>query len=182
MRFVFLESRLCLRLPSDPASRRRPCLQLTVPVTKVRRGLSPPSSRPCRAHPTAGRCDRQRLLLRCLHVLGANRVFAQSARQAQQPAPPVAPARRRPSGRFLLREEGGETFLLERGRYAAYRAVERRSNPHEREQIRQQDTTFQVTDVTLPQPSPLGQYHLCHLPLLAQFAYAIPDQFAGART
>jgi len=28
IRFVFLESRLCLRLPSDPASRRRPCLQL----------------------------------------------------------------------------------------------------------------------------------------------------------
>src|SRR3954447_3343684 len=50
MRFVFLGSRLCLRLPSDPALRRRPCLQLTVPVTKVRRGLSPPSDRPCRAH------------------------------------------------------------------------------------------------------------------------------------
>jgi hypothetical protein len=29
-----------------PASRRRPCLQLTVPVTKVRRGLSPPSDTP----------------------------------------------------------------------------------------------------------------------------------------
>jgi len=28
MRFVFLGSRLCLRLPSDPALRRRPCLQL----------------------------------------------------------------------------------------------------------------------------------------------------------
>ena len=50
MRFVFLGSRFCLRLPSDLVLPQRPCLQLTLPVTKVRRGLPPPSDRPCRAH------------------------------------------------------------------------------------------------------------------------------------
>src|SRR3954454_21748598 len=74
MRFVFLGSRLCLRLPSDPGLRRRPCLQLTVPVTKVRRGLSPPSERQCRPQKTDGRLgagpffcvDDRRLLLALL--------------------------------------------------------------------------------------------------------------------
>ena len=49
MRFVFLGPRLCLRLPSDPASRRRPCLQLGVPVTRAPRGLAPPSCGTCPA-------------------------------------------------------------------------------------------------------------------------------------
>jgi len=50
MRFVSLRSQVCLRLPSDPASRRRPCLQLTVGAINLRKGLSPSSQRPCRAH------------------------------------------------------------------------------------------------------------------------------------
>lgn len=50
MRFVSLESQVCLQLPPDPASRRRPCLQLTVGATNPRRGLSPPSQRSCWAH------------------------------------------------------------------------------------------------------------------------------------
>lgn len=49
-RFVCLGSRLCLGLPPDPASRRRPCLWLAVRGTTPRRGLAPPSLRPCRAH------------------------------------------------------------------------------------------------------------------------------------
>jgi len=39
IRFLFVESEFCLRLPSDPASRRRPCLQLTVPTTTACKGL-----------------------------------------------------------------------------------------------------------------------------------------------
>ena len=30
IRFLFVESRLCFTLPSDPASRRRPCASLTL--------------------------------------------------------------------------------------------------------------------------------------------------------
>ena len=56
MGFVFLKSQVCLRLPSDPASRRRPCLQLTVGAINLRMGLSSFSQRPCRAHkPEPGR-------------------------------------------------------------------------------------------------------------------------------
>jgi hypothetical protein len=50
MGFVSLKSQVCPRLPSDPASRRRPCLQLTVGAINLRKGLSPPSQRPCWAH------------------------------------------------------------------------------------------------------------------------------------
>ena len=50
MGFVSLRSQICLRLPSDPASRRRPCLQLTVGAINLRKGLPPSSQRPCRAH------------------------------------------------------------------------------------------------------------------------------------
>jgi hypothetical protein len=50
MRFVFLKSQVCLRLPSDPASRRRPCPWLTVGAINLRTGLSPSSQRPCWAH------------------------------------------------------------------------------------------------------------------------------------
>jgi hypothetical protein len=50
MGFVFLRSQVCLRLPSDPASRQRPCLQLAVGATNLRKGLSPSSQRPCWAH------------------------------------------------------------------------------------------------------------------------------------
>ena len=54
MGFVSLRSQVCLRLPSDPASRRRPCLQLTVGAINLRKGLSPSSQRPCRAHQPVG--------------------------------------------------------------------------------------------------------------------------------
>jgi len=50
IRFLFVRSRFCLRLPSDPTSRWRPCLQLTVPTTTARRGLSPLRFAPCLAH------------------------------------------------------------------------------------------------------------------------------------
>jgi len=50
MGFVFLKSQVCLRLPPDPASRRRPCLWLAVGATNLRKGLSPSSQRPCWAH------------------------------------------------------------------------------------------------------------------------------------
>ncbi len=94
---------------------------------------------------------------------------------------PSAPALGRRRGE-LLREQGGKIFLVERGGYRADRAVERSSDSHQRNKIRQEDTAFQVTDVTLPQPSAFCQDHLSQLPLFAQFAYAIPDQFAGAGT
>ena len=50
MGFVSLKSQFRFRLPSDLASRRRPCLPLTVGAISLRRGLSPPSQRPCWAH------------------------------------------------------------------------------------------------------------------------------------
>jgi hypothetical protein len=50
IRFVCLRSQVCFRLPPDPASRRRPCLPLTVGATYLRMGLSPSSQRPCWAH------------------------------------------------------------------------------------------------------------------------------------
>jgi len=53
MGFVFLKSQVCLRLPPDPASRRRPCPWLTVGATNPRKGLSPSSQHPCWAHRSA---------------------------------------------------------------------------------------------------------------------------------
>jgi len=50
MQFVFLGAGICLRLPSDPASRRRRCPWLGVSTTASSRGLSPPSNCPCRAY------------------------------------------------------------------------------------------------------------------------------------
>ena len=50
MEFAFLNSQVCLRLPPDPASRRRPCPWLTVGAINPRKGLSPSSQRPCWAH------------------------------------------------------------------------------------------------------------------------------------
>lgn len=54
MGFVSLRSQVRLRLPSDPVSRRRPCLRLTVGAINLRNGLPPSSQRPCRAHNRAG--------------------------------------------------------------------------------------------------------------------------------
>ena len=48
--FVFLKSRICLGLPSDLASRQRPCLWLTVSAINLREGLAPSSQRPCWAY------------------------------------------------------------------------------------------------------------------------------------
>jgi len=50
IRFLFVSSGLGLRLPPHPASRRRSCLRLAVPITRARRGLAPPASTPCLAH------------------------------------------------------------------------------------------------------------------------------------
>ena len=41
MRFLFVGSQLCLKLPSDPASRRRPCSRSAIPLWSTRRGLPP---------------------------------------------------------------------------------------------------------------------------------------------
>ena len=50
IRFLFVGPLICLRLPPHPASLRRSCLWLSVPLLAARRGLSPPSSVPCVAH------------------------------------------------------------------------------------------------------------------------------------
>src|SRR5206468_2597438 len=50
MRFVFLRSRLCLRLPSHPASRRRSCPRLVVGAINLHRGPAPPAHWSCRAY------------------------------------------------------------------------------------------------------------------------------------
>ena len=54
IRFLFVESRLCSTLPSDLASRRRPCASLTLLLVRMGRGLSPPSCRSCPAHKNRG--------------------------------------------------------------------------------------------------------------------------------
>ena len=50
IRFLFVGSGFCLRLPPDPASRQRPCLQLTVPTTTACKGLAPSRFTSCLAH------------------------------------------------------------------------------------------------------------------------------------
>ena len=54
IRFLSIGSRLCSTLPSDPASRRRPCALLILRSIKLDRGLAPPSCRACSAHWMAG--------------------------------------------------------------------------------------------------------------------------------
>jgi Major Facilitator Superfamily len=50
-RWAAYSSGSCLGLPSDPASRRRRCLQLRVGTTSSSRRISPPSCCPCQAYP-----------------------------------------------------------------------------------------------------------------------------------
>src|SRR5690625_4646059 len=50
IRFLFVRSGVCRRLPPHPASRRRSCPWLAIPVVTARRGLPPPTSAPCQAH------------------------------------------------------------------------------------------------------------------------------------
>src|SRR5690606_20405650 len=57
IRFLFVRSGVCRRLPPHPASRRRSCPWLAIPVVTARRGLPPPTSAPCQAH----RINRERL-------------------------------------------------------------------------------------------------------------------------
>src|SRR5690554_1456184 len=52
IRFLFVRSGVCRRLPPHPASRRRSCPWLAIPVVTARRGLPPPTSAPCQAHRT----------------------------------------------------------------------------------------------------------------------------------
>ena len=42
IRFLFVRSRLCSTLPSDPASRRRPCASLTLHLHQVVQGTCTP--------------------------------------------------------------------------------------------------------------------------------------------
>src|SRR5215469_12496196 len=48
--FLFVRSWLCYTLPSDPASRRRPCVSLVLRPIRLDRGLAPPSCCACSAH------------------------------------------------------------------------------------------------------------------------------------
>lgn len=48
--FLFVRSWLCYTLPSDPASRRRPCVSLILRPIRLDRGLTPPSCCACSAH------------------------------------------------------------------------------------------------------------------------------------
>ena len=50
IRFLFVGSGFCLRLPPDLVSRQRPCLQLTVPTTTACSGLAPYRITSCLAH------------------------------------------------------------------------------------------------------------------------------------
>lgn len=50
MRFLFVGPELCLRLPSDSASRQTPLPLANASCYRARSGLSPPSCCPCRAH------------------------------------------------------------------------------------------------------------------------------------
>ena len=50
MRFLFIGSELCLRLPSDSTSRWTPLPLASGSHYQAHSGLSPPSYRPCRAH------------------------------------------------------------------------------------------------------------------------------------
>ena len=56
IRFLFIGSRLCSTLPSDPASRRRPCASLILRRHRLDRGLAPPSYRSCSAHANLSAC------------------------------------------------------------------------------------------------------------------------------
>jgi hypothetical protein len=56
--FLFVRSWLCSTLPSDPASRRRPCVSLALHHHQVRQGLPPPSCCACSAHPKKARSWR----------------------------------------------------------------------------------------------------------------------------
>ena len=50
MWFLFVRPRVCLRLPSDSASRRTPLPSANSSYCQACSGLSPPSYRSCRAH------------------------------------------------------------------------------------------------------------------------------------
>ncbi len=50
IRFLFVGSEFCHKLPSDSTSRWTPLLRLAVPVITARRGLSPPRCTTCLAH------------------------------------------------------------------------------------------------------------------------------------
>ena len=56
IRYLFVGPPICPRLPPHPASLRRSCLRLSVPLLAARRGLAPPSSVPCVAHVGPGVC------------------------------------------------------------------------------------------------------------------------------
>ncbi len=54
MQFLFVRTRLCLRLPSDSTSRWTPLSLANSSYCRVCSGLSPPSNRACRAHHKQG--------------------------------------------------------------------------------------------------------------------------------
>lgn len=68
IRFVSLRSEFCLGLPPHDASRHPSCLQLTVPLARVRRGLPPPRQSTCWARRKEKRraSSARRRSFRCL--------------------------------------------------------------------------------------------------------------------
>jgi hypothetical protein len=87
IRFLFVGSEFCLRLPPDPASRQRPCLQLTVPTTTACSGLAPYRITSCLAHHhKKGRPVRAAFSIICFLWVRSNRVVVRSAGCVQQQA------------------------------------------------------------------------------------------------
>src|ERR1017187_2813906 len=61
IRFLFIDSRFCSTLLSDPASRRRPCVSLTLHLHQVGKKIFTPRlvdipTTPCRVAPQAAAC------------------------------------------------------------------------------------------------------------------------------
>jgi hypothetical protein len=70
----------------------------------------------------------------------------------------------------LLREEGGEVFLIQCGRQIAHLARERSRDTHDRDQTRQHRACLDCADVTLPHSGPFGESDLRDVALFSQYA------------
>ena len=104
IRFLFIGSRVCSTLPSDPASRRRPCASLSLHLHQVGRGLPPPSCRTCSAHIDIGRrLPAFPVPPPCVRVTytAVRRVELPLKREAGRSAPKRRPGRFGPSGQSL---------------------------------------------------------------------------------
>ena len=82
-RFLFVGSPFCRRLPPHPASLRRSCLWLAVPLLAARRGLAPPSSVSCVAHMGPG-LRRESVLAAVSCTAGRQRRWGTNKKQIVQ--------------------------------------------------------------------------------------------------